>query len=729
MTKIVLVFNPYFEFFKSDSSMSKPSYSLQRNKKTESSTTLKKEVESPVSVTELMSTTQEHLQEKAVLVSSSEEVTGVSMSSDNSFNYDAWFIKHLEADRGDGWCYGVCPKCHPGKETRGATPTLMLHLTDGYFFCHVCGHHGDVSKSPGSYQAKHITFNKPWWKVLTREEAENVLFASKNLPENFIFPEEMEVFQDFTFINDSAGNLIQINSLFFPCRKSADSEIQTLISIPFDDDYTFAHPKGMRGTPALPLGWDSIKIDENQDKITFVAHPLEKLVLEQASITNVVCLNPRSNPNQADNGDWNFLGLFENTLNKTHRFIMAMGPDKNNEAISNYLARRLGKDRCLRVRWSSYALRTGQSPNAYEMLHEYSSEDLYSAVINAPAFPISGIREALDISDEIDVLYELGIQPGVKTGYPSLDEYYSVAKSESTLIAGIPGHGKTTTADNFIIQLAKLHGWKSGVYSPEKKNEAKIFAGFIEKYIQHSFGSASGEYQKMSVADKENGKLWVHEHIKVILPRRQKIEQNEEDDTGSSKMGVDWLIEKARALVLRHGIRILVVDPWDELDHERPSYMSETEFLSQELKKLLHFTALYELHLFITHHPNKMTKANDGDYPVVNPYMLNNGAVWRSKMDNIISPYRFVGDKDEEITDLHIQKIREIEVGKVGKLSLRLEKNGSYFVDDVNQEKRKESLNKPKEQKYSTEQLRGKERVYTKGSEHRPIKQKMDSPF
>ncbi len=36
----------------------------------------------------------------------------------------------------------------------------------------------------------------------------------------------------------------------------------------------------------------------------------------------------------------------------------------------------------------------------------------------------------------------------------------------------------------------------------------------------------------------------------------------------------------------RYGIRGLVIDPYNELDHARPSYMQETEYVSSMLSKV-----------------------------------------------------------------------------------------------------------------------------------------------
>jgi hypothetical protein len=41
-----------------------------------------------------------------------------------------------------------------------------------------------------------------------------------------------------------------------------------------------------------------------------------------------------------------------------------------------------------------------------------------------------------------------------------------------------------------------------------------------------------------------------------------------EDDSLPS---INWVLDLAKAAVLRHGVRGLVIDPYNELDHQRPS--------------------------------------------------------------------------------------------------------------------------------------------------------------
>uniref|UniRef100_A0A453SXZ0 Uncharacterized protein n=3 Tax=Triticinae TaxID=1648030 RepID=A0A453SXZ0_AEGTS len=67
-----------------------------------------------------------------------------------------------------------------------------------------------------------------------------------------------------------------------------------------------------------------------------------------------------------------------------------------------------------------------------------------------------------------------------------------------------------------------------------------------------------GSVERMSKDEFEEGKEWLNESFHLIRC---------EDDCLPS---IDWVLNLAKAAVLRHGVRGLVIDPYNELDHQRP---------------------------------------------------------------------------------------------------------------------------------------------------------------
>jgi len=56
----------------------------------------------------------------------------------------------------------------------------------------------------------------------------------------------------------------------------------------------------------------------------------------------------------------------------------------------------------------------------------------------------------------------------------------------------------------------------------------------------------------------------------------------------------------------RFGIRGLIIDPYNELDHRRHSHVTETEFVSQMLTKIKRFAQHFDCHVWLVAHPRQL---------------------------------------------------------------------------------------------------------------------------
>jgi twinkle protein len=72
--------------------------------------------------------------------------------------------------------------------------------------------------------------------------------------------------------------------------------------------------------------------------------------------------------------------------------------------------------------------------------------------------------------------------------------------------------------------------------------------------------------------------------------------------------------------------------------------------------------------VWVVAHPTKLKKLDNGGYPPPTPYDISGSAHWRNKPDNCITVYR---DMESNDVDVHIQKVRFKEIGKIGKATLR----------------------------------------------------------
>ena len=146
-------------------------------------------------------------------------------------------------------------------------------------------------------------------------------------------------------------------------------------------------------------------------------------------------------------------------------------------------------------------------------------------------------------------------------------------------------------------------------------------------------------------------------------------------------MTVDGVLRLARALVFRKGIKGLVIDPWNELDHSRSSNQSETEYISDALTKIRRFARTYGVHVWLVAHPTKMQKGSDGKYPVPNPYDVSGSAHWRNKADNCLTVWRDLSAPHNREVQVHVQKIRFKEIGQIGLAKLTYDPTTGRYSD------------------------------------------------
>lgn len=269
----------------------------------------------------------------------------------------------------------------------------------------------------------------------------------------------------------------------------------------------------------------------------------------------------------------------------------------------------------------------------------------------------ASIVEVSQIFDKIDHLYRKGLQPGISTGWPALDRYYTVRPGEVTLITGIPSHGKSTWNSNLFSNIAMRYGWKLAVFSPENQPLERYAAHIAQLYVQKSF--SPHQQGQMTEGELEYAKDWMNNHFVFIQPRDDELQFSS-------------ILKKAVICCLRHGIKGLVIDPWNEVDHTRPQGLSETEYISKCLSKLRYFARTYQVHIWLIAHPTKLMKRQDGNYPIPTPYDISGSAHFRNKADCCLCVWRDL-DPDSPRkyeTDIYIQKIRFHEVGQLGKVTL-----------------------------------------------------------
>ena len=273
-----------------------------------------------------------------------------------------------------------------------------------------------------------------------------------------------------------------------------------------------------------------------------------------------------------------------------------------------------------------------------------------------------------EIKRQVLELYESGGFPrGSTTGWPSVDKLYTVGLGQWTLITGTPNSGKSEWLDALLVNLAKREEWKFYIYSPENWPLALHHAKIVEKYIGKPFNP--GPTQRMDFEEVESAEEWMRGKFLFGKMDRPDIVSVVTEAANIKSLGNRW----------KTGV---VIDPWNQLEHYRPSGMTETEYISQTLSQVIDVVREHNLHLWLVAHPAKLQKDRDGNYPVPTPRDVAGSAHFWNKADNCITVWRDLAEGSQNV-DIHVQKVRWKHIGHIGMTSLLYDKVTGRYSENL----------------------------------------------
>ncbi|KAJ9558031.1 hypothetical protein OSB04_012645 [Centaurea solstitialis] len=413
-------------------------------------------------------------------------------------------------------------------------------------------------------------------------------------------------------------------------------------------------------TEKILYGLDDI---DGASDIIIVEGEMDKLAMEEAGFRNCVSVPDGAPPKVSDKAlpsheqdtKYQYLWNCKEYLEKASRIILATDGDQPGLALAEELARRLGRERCWRVTWPSKNEKE-HFKDANEVLMFMGPAVLREVIQTAELYPIKGLFNFRDYFSEIDAYYyqTLGSELGISTGWKAMDDLYNVVPGELTVVTGVPNSGKSEWIDALLCNLNENVGWKFALCSMENKVREHA-RKLLEKHLRKPFFDVryAKSVERMSPQELEAGKQWLSDTFHLIRC---------ENDCLPS---ISWVLDLAKAAVLRHGVNGLVIDPYNELDHQRPPNQTETEYVSQMLTSVKRFAQHHSCHVWFVAHPKQLQQWT-GKPP--NLYDISGSAHFINKCDNGIVIHR---NRDPEagamdLVQVCVRKVRNKVSGTIG---------------------------------------------------------------
>lgn len=512
----------------------------------------------------------------------------------------------------------TCPVCSADRKKKN-DKCFSYNSQTGLGFCSHCG------ISMYRKEENHKTYVRPAWENIT------------SLPENVV-----DWFLKRNISQDTL-NLMKVTA--GKEWMSQVKEERSVICFNYFRDGQLINVKYRDGAKNFKMVKDAEKIFYNLDGIKgqkeayIVEGEMDCLTMVQAGHINTVSV-----PNGATKGN-NNLDYLDNCykyFEDMEKVYILTDHDEPGEKLGNELARRIGVEKCFRIH-------LGEFKDVNEQLCKSGNVDLTMV----KPYPLTGVYSVEDHWEDVEQILKNGFPKGWKLR-GRLGEFISIHPGYTTVITGIPGHGKSEITDQILLQICLDYNLKGGFFTPENWPTAL----HILKHIEKLMGKSAF---KCNDLEKRKARQFLADRLYWIYP-----------EEGYS---LETILAKVRQAVLKYGIQWFVLDPWNKLEHKRNG-MSETDYISSCLDMISIFNKKNGTHCFILAHPTKM-KFNDttGKYEIPGLYDISGSANWYNKADIGLSMY-----KNENMRNtLYIQKVKFKFWGSVGQVDFSWNpENGRY---------------------------------------------------
>ena len=550
----------------------------------------------------------------------------------------------IRIERGDtGEVRAVCPECSPHRKPGNQNERdLSVNTERGVWNCHHCGWAGNLEAGA--------------------DKKTNVIGYEANLSESVVRYMAGRGISKETLITHNTGYKSgepgKPGAIMFPRYKRG-----LCVAIKYR-----RHDKQMwQSTNPASCFYNYDNAAKSKESALLITEgEIDSLSWTEAGILANASVPNGAPPPSAKNLDKFFEFLNDGLKDKFSSYILATDNDEPGKMLREELAERLGPHKCSIVAYPDGC------KDANDVLVKHGAEKLREIHAAAKPLPVAGLYSAGDVESAVLDLYQCGLKPGLSTGWPNMDDFYTVREAEMTIITGIPGSGKSTWLDALTVNLHRNHGWKFAYCSPENWPIQRHIASIIEKMSGKPFGKDT-QYQARIEQD---------EMLCYLDAMRENFYFTQLRDRD---MKIDSILDVMQAAIDRHGVKGVILDPWNELEHHRPANISETEFISSALGKIRRFARLNNVHVWIVAHPTKLKKNDDGTYPVPRLYDIAGSAHFFNKADNGIAVHR--RELKTPRVEIHVQKIRFKEIGKPGACYMNfVYSSGTYLPAEVYQQ-------------------------------------------
>lgn len=217
---------------------------------------------------------------------------------------------------------------------------------------------------------------------------------------------------------------------------------------------------------------------------------------------------------------------------------------------------------------------------------------------------------------------------------------------------GTPGAGKSTFTTFAAYHVAVNEQIRVGIMGFET-HPYRIRDQLARLY-------ARKPWDEMSSADRTDFNAFADAHFRIV--------QRTFDEDTQHHLG--WLKATIYTLAVRDECKLIIVDPWNELEHLPQPGESMTAYINFALQQIRQWAEQYDTHICLIAHPRKMQ--TDGKPRCPTGYDIADSAAFYNKPALGFSVHKGESQEGEEYVEINTWKVRETQLYGFAPGSIRL---------------------------------------------------------
>ena len=340
-------------------------------------------------------------------------------------------------------------------------------------------------------------------------------------------------------------------------------------------------------------------------------------------------------------------------LEECREIILCTDGDTNGQVLRDDLAIRLGRARCKFVTYPK------ECKDLNDALNKYGARGVEETIKRAKWYAVDGVFS-------FSQLPPLEDKPVYNLGMSGFDDHYKLRRGDFSVVTGVPSSGKSTFLNHMMCKVIKEHGMKVCFASFEQSPQTDHHRA-LRKWWYWSYKNITAPHKTFEKhSDVEEFSAWLDTYFRIIYP------------SWDDSVDIDWLMERMTAAVVQEDCDIVVIDPFNEMEHNT-SGESMTLYIGWFIKTLKRFASKHNVHVIVVAHPRKINKDAKGNVELPTLYDIEQSAMWYNKADLGVIIHRRDG-----VTLARVAKSRyEDVIGKRGDTHFIFDEETAHFNEYI----------------------------------------------